>query len=96
MEYRVLIKDIHELRFRLDKSRHGAKNIKFEELYNNVEDCLLDLKELDNTTVINKCKGYKYIISFKSQLEQEKKLSDKQLIQVKRLSGEIARGKYYK
>lgn len=79
---------------RLDMSRSGIKKLKFEEMYDNVEECIKELLSIPDNTIKTKLKGYEYLISFKRQILEGKNLSEKQIIQLKRLAPEVARGYY--
>ena len=79
---------------KLDQSRYGIKRLKFGDLYDSIDECINELKEIPDDIITNKLKGYEYLLSFKSVLLAGKKLSDKQITQIKRLASEIARGYY--
>lgn len=69
---------------RLDMSRHGIKKLKFEEIYDNIEECIKELISIPDNTIKTKLKGYEYLISFKKQVLEGKSLSEKQIIQLKK------------
>ena len=79
---------------KLDMSRGGIKKLKFEEIYDNVEECIKELLSIPDSIIKTKLKGYEYLISFKRQILEGKNLSEKQIIQLKRLAPEVARGYY--
>lgn len=67
-------------------------NMKFEDIFDNIEESHEALKIIDDKIINNRLKGYEFLNSFKKQLLSGKKLSDKQNIQIKRLCKEIAKG----
>lgn len=75
-----------------------TKALKWTDIYDNEEELINDLKSIKiyynicNNTQITK--GYNYLLSFQKQLSQGKKLSDKQVTQLKRLAWSIALEKY--
>lgn len=79
---------------KLDSNRNGFNKLRFDDLYDSVEECIGELINTDDKIIENKCRGYVYMLSFKKQLKQGKTLSDKQITQLKRISAEIARGYY--
>lgn len=79
---------------RLDQSRYGYESIKFEEIYDSVDECINDLKQITNSTIEKKLKGYSFLLGFKRTILMGRELTDKQIIQLKRLSSEVARGYY--
>lgn len=79
---------------KLDMSRNGVKKLTFKEMYDNVEECIDELLSIPDETIKKKLKGYEYLISFKKQILEGKNLSEKQIIQLKRLAPEVARGYY--
>lgn len=79
---------------KLDQSRYGIKRLKFNELYDSIEECISELKEMPDNIINNKLKGYEYLLSFKKAILDGRTLSDKQITQLKRLAPEVARGYY--
>lgn len=79
---------------RLDMSRNGTKKLKFEEVYDSIDDCIKELSITPDNIIKTNLKGYEYLLSFKKQLLKGKNLSEKQITQLKRLAPEIARGYY--
>ena len=79
---------------KLDQSRYGIKKLKFNELYDSIEECINELKETPDNIIINKLKGYEYLLSFKKYILDGGTLTDKQITQLKRLAPEVARGYY--
>lgn len=79
---------------RLDMSRNGIKKLKFEEIYDSVDDCVNELSMIPDSIIKTKLKGCEYLISFKKQVLEGRNLSKKQIIQLKRLAPEVARGCY--
>lgn len=78
----------------LDKSRHGFRQLHFSDLYDSVEECIEELKQISDATIRTELQGIEYIESLKKQLLSGKELTSKQIIQLKRLAPEIARGYY--
>lgn len=79
---------------RLDRSRNGLQKLKFEELYNSIDECINELIHTSDTIIRKNLKGYEFLLSFKNQILNGKTLSEKQIVQIKRLAPEIARGYY--
>lgn len=78
----------------LDRSRQGFQKLKFEELYNSIDECINELINTSDKVIRKNLKGYEFLLSFKNQLLSGKTLSEKQIVQIKRLAPEIARGYY--
>ena len=79
---------------RLDMSRSGIKPLKFSDLYGSIDECIHELKNTSDNIIEKKLKGYEYLLSFKKYIENGKELTEKQIVQLKRLAPEIARGYY--
>lgn len=69
--------------------------VEWDSIYNSTEEIIEDLKkvhvpkESEIVQIINIYQGYGYIHSFAKQLQNGKSLSDKQMVQCKRLALEI-------
>lgn len=87
-----------DLLFELEKSHNGINNKPFK--WNNIFDteeeliqALFDGKiytDEDKVPMQKWCKGYEYIKSFRKYYKKNGRLTDKQMIQLKRLASEIA------
>lgn len=90
------MKDISKhLAYRLSRAHVGlnSKSVKWDEVYDTEEELLSDMMLVDtgsNKTV----KGYMYIESFQKQYTQKGSLTEKQMLQLKRLAYEIAYIRY--
>ena len=78
----------------LGKSRHGIKPLKFSDIYDYVEECVNELKQISEENILKNLKGQDFLLGFKRALNSNKELSGKQTVQLKRLANEIARGYY--
>lgn len=84
--------------FELRKSHSGINTKSFK--WNNIFDTEEELVEamfnkkvytdVDNAPMYKWCKGYEYIKSFRKYYNKNGKLTDAQMIQLKRLASEIA------
>lgn len=72
---------------KLYNSIRTGEKISWREIYKNEEELLRDLKNINPIKYRNQnYKGYIYITSFIRELEEENRLSNKQITQAKRLA----------
>lgn len=90
------MKEITEaLKFKIRSSRAGLEKCKWNDIYDTESELIKDMfskKVLtdEDTTILHACKGYEYIKSFRRHYNQNGKLTEKQITQLKRLASEIA------
>lgn len=90
------MKEITEtLKFKIRSSKIGLEKCKWNDIYDTEDELIRDLfseKVLtdEETTILYACKGYEYIKSFRKYYNQNGNLTEKQIMQLKRLASEIA------
>lgn len=87
-----------ELIYRLHQSKAGFKSCRWDEIYDSVQEIIDDMMCLDADPkgkppykIVN---GYEYIQSFQNRISKGMELTDKQIVQIKRLASSIAYSKY--
>jgi len=84
-----------ELRARTRQSHSGLRKCSWNELYDNETELLNDLMRINlNTYRFKLPMGTEYIKSFQQRLRCNQTLTEKQMIQLKRLASEIAYALY--
>lgn len=86
------------LLFELEKSHNGinTKSCKWDSIFDTEEELIKALfnekvyTNENNVPMYKWCKGYEYIKSFRKYYKKHGKLTEKQMIQLKRLASEIA------
>lgn len=87
-----------ELKLELEKShkRMNTKSVKWNDIFDSEAELLQALfhekvKTPDDKVPMTKwCKGYEYVKGFRKYYTKNGKLTDKQMMQLKRLAGELA------
>ena len=85
-----------DLLYKISLSREGLQTCRWNEIYDTEEELIKDLFSekilTDEDTSLNYkiCRGYKFIKGFRKYYKKNKTLTEKQMIQLKRLAGEIA------
>ena len=85
-----------ELKFKINSSRAGIKKCKWNEIYDTEDELIKDLfsekvlTDEDTDLQYKIWKGYEYIKSFRKYYQKKGTLTEKQLMQLKRLASEIA------
>lgn len=85
-----------DLKFKINSSRAGLKSCKWNEIYDTEEELINDLfskkvlTDEDTSLAYKICKGYQFIKSFRNYYKKNGSLTEKQMIQLKRLASEIA------
>ena len=90
-----------ELKNKINSSRAGLKKCKWNEIYDSEDELIKDLfsekvlTDEDTSLTYKMCKGYEFIKSFRKYYKKNGKLTEKQIIQLKRLASEIAYHVYF-
>lgn len=85
-----------ELKNKLNKSHSGIEKVSWDMIYDTEEELINDLfnekiyTDEDNIPYYKVCKGYVYIKVFRNYYNKNGKLTNNQLVQLKRLASEIA------
>lgn len=83
---------------RLHQSRAGFRTLRWDEIYDTEQELIDDMLAVDafpeGKPEYRLIRGYDYITSFQNRVERGIPLSEKQMIQLKRLASNIAYGKY--
>lgn len=84
-----------ELKFKISRSRTGnMEKIKWNDIYDTEAELINDMFhekiKVDNEPLYQRCRGYEYIRGFRKYYQRNGNLTDKQMMQLKRLSTEIA------
>jgi len=85
-----------DLKSKIISSRAGLRKCRWDEIYDTEEELINDLfsekvlTDKETSLRYKLCRGYEYIRSFRTYYLTNKKLTEKQLIQLKRLASEIA------
>ena len=85
----------YELKAMVSKSHTGIKSCKWDSLYETIYELMEDMLRIDLSLPAYKIpRGYEYIRSFQKIIKCGGQLSEKQIIQLKRLASEIAYARY--
>lgn len=85
-----------DLKFKIHQAHAGGFNtrLKWNEIYDSEEELINDMfsekVKTSNTYYYNLCKGYEFINGFRKYYSQHGCLTEKQMVQLKRLASEIA------
>ena len=85
-----------ELKFKIQASRSGLRQCKWNEIYDSEEELIKDLfhpkilTDEDTAQPHKLCKGYEYIKGFRKYYQEHQTLTERQMTQLKRLATEIA------
>ena len=84
--------------YKLHQNRAGLISLKWTDIYDTEQEIIDDMMQLDanpdNKPMHKLVRGYEFIQSFQRRLEKGIELSDKQIVQLKRLAPSIAYAKY--
>lgn len=89
----------NELKNRIMRSHSGLERMSWNEIYDTEEELINDLfsdRVKTDGPISSLCRGYEYIKSFRAYFQKNRKFTEKQMIQLKRLASEIAFNVYCK